>query len=87
MNLEKVTITFGIMALVVGFALGLTALIQVMNSNGRVDYCRVLYDNDSAKHPPAYRVIGHRNWHPDIDVAMALSAEEAAAKMQTLCPH
>jgi len=87
MDLEKTATTFGFVTAFVALVIGIVCLIQCINSNGKVDYCRVVYDNSSSIHPPAYRIIGHRNWRPDIDVAVTISAEDAAFKMQTLCPR
>ncbi len=87
MNFEKIAVTFGFMALSAALAIGLVCSIQSINSDGKVDYCWVEYNNSSSIHPPAYRVIGHRKWRPDVDVAVTISAEDAASKMQTLCPR
>ncbi len=86
MDLEK-TMWGCLLAVVMGgIVAGAVCLVNVAKSDGRVDYCRVLYDNSSYA-LPAYRIVGHRNWRGDIDVAVTTSAEDAAVKLKTLCPN
>ena len=73
-----------VMAAVGTFAL---CMFMVATSSGKIDYCRVRYNNDSQIHPPVYVVEGHRSWRPDVNVAIAVTAEEADTKLKTLCPQ
>jgi hypothetical protein len=49
-------------------------------SDGRVNYCYITEDE------AIYRVVGHRNWRPDVTLATALTAEDAKSKMALVCP-
>jgi hypothetical protein len=87
MDFEKAAWYTAFFALIAGMIMGIYCLVKVIGSDGRVDYCRILYDNDSSIHLPAYRVIGHRAWRPDIDIAVTISADDAEAKRKALCPN
>lgn len=62
-------------------------MVQVARSDGRVDYCRVVYYGEDNVQPPVYVVEGHRSWRPDIRIAIARSAEDAEAQRKVLCPQ
>lgn len=65
---------------------GGVCLVNVARSDGRIDYCRVIYNNDSSVHLPVYIIEGHRNWRPDVRVAVATTADQAEAERKALCP-
>jgi len=85
MDLEKTATTFGFVTAFAALAIGIVCLIQCINSDGRIDYCRIVHENTS--YVQVYRIIGHRKWRSDVNVAVTISAEDAAFKMQTLCPR
>jgi hypothetical protein len=62
------------------------SLFMYAKSDGKVDYCYILYNNDSTIHLPSYVIMGHRSWRIDIRMAIASSVDEANAKRQILCP-
>lgn len=66
---------------------GAACLFMCARSDGRVDYCRIVYHNENNVQLPIYVIEGHRNWRPDIRMAVATSAEEAEAKRKALCPQ
>lgn len=66
---------------------GTTCLVMCARSDGRVDYCRVIYHNENNVQLPVYVIEGHRNWRPDIRMAVATSSDEAEAKLKALCPQ
>ena len=87
MDMEK-AVQWGLFGTVAaGIVAGALCLVMCARSDGAVDYCRVIYNNDSSIHLPVYIVEGHRNWRPDIRVAIAQTAEEAEAKRKALCPR
>lgn len=75
----------GVVAL--GILAGAASLFMVARSDGRVDYCRVVYYNENNVQLPVYIVEGHRNWRPDIRMAITRSAEDAEAQRKALCPQ
>lgn len=87
MNVEKTAWCTLFAVCIIGLIAGGACLINVGTSSGKVDYCRIEYDNDSSIHLPAYRIIGHRAWRPDVNVAVVGTAEDAALKVKTLCPN
>lgn len=78
MDFERIAFSGLFAVCVVATLTGIGCVVESLRADGRVDYCRIIYDNDSAIHLPVYRVVGHRNWRPDINVAVASTAEEAA---------
>lgn len=87
MDLEKLfswTITAVVALCLLG---GTFYLVNVARTDGRVDYCRVLYYNENNVQLPVYIVEGHRPWRTDIRMAITTSADEAEAKRKLLCPQ
>lgn len=74
-------------AFVVACVVILGCLFMVARTDGRVDYCRVVYYNENNVQLPVYIVEGHRSWRPDIRMAITRSAEEAEAQRKALCPQ
>lgn len=66
---------------------GATCLFNVARSDGRIQYCRVVYYNENNVQLPVYIVEGYRPWRPDVRVAITNSAEDAEAKRKALCPQ
>ena len=87
MDLEKAfwTSAFGLAC--IGALAGIASLFMVAKSDGRVDYCRVVYYNENNVQLPVYIVEGHRNWRPDIRMAITRTAEEAESQRKALCPQ
>lgn len=56
---------------------------MIARSDGKIDHCWV----ELAQYQtPSYAARGHRNWQPNVTIAIAPTAEEAEAKRKLLCP-
>lgn len=86
--MEDKVVFWGITGIIaVALIAGATCLVNVARSDGRIQYCRVIYYNENNVQLPVYIVEGYRPWRPDVRVAITTTAEDAEAKRKALCPQ
>lgn len=72
---QKTWEEFGFVSLTVVVALLLAIMALAIFSDGKIDYCKVLWNKDNAKN---YQLIGHRPWRTDEVIASNLETIEDA---------
>jgi hypothetical protein len=86
--MEERVVFWGIFGIITaGILAGAACLFNCARSDGRIDYCRVIYYNENNVQLPVYIVEGHRPWRPDVRVAITTNADDAEAKRKALCPQ
>lgn len=69
-----------IVAVCVGVILISCAIYLSASSTGRVDYCQVEGTLGG------YTIRGHRNWRPDVIIAVASNVQDAESIRKITCP-
>ena len=68
---------FGFATVVVVVLIALIVFSSAIFSNGRIDYCKIVWNKDATK---GYQLVGHRPWVPNETIASNLETFEDAVE-------